>query len=72
VYTTCDEGELAQPMARVAELHSDVSIGSYPVTDRVDYRVKLTIDGTDLVSIERAANALRAFIPSDKLVDYKE
>jgi molybdenum cofactor synthesis domain-containing protein len=72
VYTTCDEGELAQPMARVAELHADVSIGSYPVTDRVDYRVKLTIDGTDLVSIERAESALRAFIPNDKLVDFKE
>ena len=58
-------------MARVAELHSDVSIGSYPVTDRVDYRVKLTIDGTDPGSIERAENALRAFIPSDKLVELR-
>ena len=69
VYTMCDEGELAQPMARVAELHSDVSIGSYPVTDRVDYRVKLTIDGTDLASIERAEIALRGLIPRDKLVE---
>jgi molybdenum cofactor synthesis domain-containing protein len=72
VYTTCDEGELAKPMARVAELHSDVSIGSYPVTDRPEYRVKLTVDGTDLASIERAELALRALIPSDKLVDLKE
>ena len=50
-------------MARVAELHADVSIGSYPVTDRVDYRVKLTIDGTDPVSIERAVVALRTLHP---------
>jgi molybdopterin-biosynthesis enzyme MoeA-like protein len=69
VYTMCDEGELAQPMARVAELHADVSIGSYPVTDRLDYRVKLTIDGTDLASIERAEVALRGLIPREKLVE---
>jgi molybdenum cofactor synthesis domain-containing protein len=72
VYTLCDEGELAQPMAEVAARHSDVSIGSYPVTDRVDYRVKLTIDGTDAGSIERAWSALRAFIPRDKLVEIQE
>jgi molybdenum cofactor synthesis domain-containing protein len=69
VYTMCDEGELAKPLAEIAARHADVSIGSYPVTDRPDYRVKLTIDGTDLRSIERAATALRAFIPRDKLVD---
>jgi molybdenum cofactor synthesis domain-containing protein len=72
VYTTCDEGELAQPMAEVAARHTDVSIGSYPVTDRVDYRVKLTIDGTDRGSIDRAESALRAFIPRDKLVELEE
>jgi len=72
VYTLCDEGELAQPLARVAALHADVSIGSYPVTDRIDYRVKLTIDGTDPRSIDRAADALLAVLPSDKVVDVAE
>src|SRR4029078_11459768 len=72
VYTTCDEGARPRPMTRVAELHSDVSIGSYPVTDRVEYRVKLTIDGTDPASIARAETALRAPIPHEKLVDFEE
>ena len=72
VYTLCDEGELAQPLAEVAARHADVSIGSYPVTDRVDYRVKLTIDGRDPGSIDRARSALLAFLPRDKVVDLQE
>ena len=72
VYTLCDEGELAQPLAKLAALHAEVSIGSYPVTDRSDYRVKLTIDGKDRDCIERAAIALRAAIPKDKLVEIHE
>jgi molybdenum cofactor synthesis domain-containing protein len=69
LYTLCDEGELAEQMAAIVSRHSEVAIGSYPVTDRSDYRVKLTIDGTDWGLIERAAEALAAAIPSDKLVE---
>ena len=69
LYTTCDEGELAQSMAAIAASHNGVEIGSYPVTDRTDYRVKLTIDGTDQASIDRAAADLLATIPSEKVVE---
>ncbi|MDX1382507.1 MAG: molybdopterin-binding protein [Thermoanaerobaculia bacterium] len=69
IYTTCDEGELAQKLTAVAETHDGVAIGSYPVSDRKDYRVKLTIDGTDADSIERAVRDLVAAIPADKLVE---
>ncbi len=72
VYTLCDEGELALPLAQVAQRHSEVSIGSYPVTDCPDYRVKLTIDGRDLDFVERAQEALLALIPSEKLVEISE
>ena len=72
VYTLCDEGELALPLAQVAQRHTEVSIGSYPVTDCPDYRVKLTIDGRDLDFVERAQEALRALIPSEKLVEISE
>ena len=69
LYTTCDEGELAEQMAEIAASHDQVEIGSYPVTDRTDYRVKLTIDGIDQGSIDRAATELAATIPSGKLVE---
>ncbi len=69
VYTLCDEGELAKKLTRVADEHDSVSIGSYPVTDNPDYRVKLTVDGRDQESIDRAASALRGIIPSDMLVE---
>jgi len=72
VYTLCDEGELALPLAEVAQTHTEVSIGSYPVTDCPDYRVKLTIDGRDLDFVEKAQRALRALIPSEKLVEISE
>ena len=72
VYTLCDEGELARPLAEVAQRHTEVSIGSYPVTDRPDYRVKLTIDGRDPDFVESAREALRALIPSEKLVEISD
>ena len=72
VYTLCDEGELARPLAELADLHDAVSIGSYPVSDRSDYRVKLTIDGRDPGRVERATEALRAVIPQGKLVEIQE
>jgi len=72
VYTLCDEGELARPLARIAALHDQVSIGSYPVSDRTDYRVMLTVDGTDQECIDKAAEALRAAIPEGKLAEPSE
>lgn len=69
LYTLCDEGELAKPMAAVADEYGDVAIGSYPVTDRSDYRVKLTVDGTDPERVTLALAALAALIPSEKLVE---
>lgn len=72
LYTLCDEGELAAPLASIVADHPEVTIGSYPVTDCSEYRVKLTIDGTDPETIDRAVSALESAIPSGKLVQREE
>lgn len=69
VYTLCNEGELAEPLGRLAALHTGVEIGSYPVTDNPNYRVKLTVDGIDRESIDRATKDLRQLIPQNMLVE---
>jgi molybdenum cofactor synthesis domain-containing protein len=71
LYTLCDEGELAAVLTELDNRHEDVSIGSYPVTDR-PYRVKLTVDGRDRERIDDVVAALREAIPREKLVEAED
>ena len=71
LYTLCDEGELAAVLTELDSRHEEVSIGSYPVTDR-EYRVKLTVDGRDPERIEDVIAALREAIPAEKLVEAED
>ena len=71
LYTLCDEGELAAVLTELDGRHEEVSIGSYPVTDR-EYRVKLTVDGRDPERIDDVIAALREAIPAEKLVEAED
>jgi molybdenum cofactor synthesis domain-containing protein len=69
IYTLCHEAELAESLDVVAAEHTDVAIGSYPVLGVPEYKVKLTVDGTDQVAVDRAVEALLAALPEDKVVE---
>ena len=68
LYTLCRESELAETLTSLAEEHTEVAIGSYPVWGDDHYRVKLTVDGRDEDQIERAIGALRDAIDEEQLV----
>lgn len=67
VYTNVGEGDVADPLARVAAAHGAVSIGSYPNTKSLsqstDYRVKLSFSSRDAAAIEAAVAAVREVLP---------
>lgn len=68
VYTRCDEGTIADLLARLAADYPDVTIGSYLKWRDPDYKLKLTFDGSDAARVMRAADALVAAIPGGDLV----
>jgi molybdopterin-biosynthesis enzyme MoeA-like protein len=68
VFTQCDEGEIAAGLTLVANRHPDLFIGSYPRFRGQDYRLKVTVDGSDEARVARALDELIAQLPSDKIV----
>ena len=67
VFTLCDEGEIAAPLALLAERHSELFVGSYPVFRIEEYRLKVTVDGADEARVAAAFQELVALLPSDKM-----
>lgn len=65
IYTRCDEGAIAESLARIERDHA-VLVGSYPRINDPDHTVKVTFDGTDAQAIEAAIAACLAELdPSD-------
>jgi molybdenum cofactor synthesis domain-containing protein len=52
------EGAIAAALDAVVEAFPDVAIGSYPQIDAATHKVKITFDGRDLASVERAVGVL--------------
>ena len=68
IYTTCDEGSVAALLGSLSEAHPSVDIGSYPVFDEPDYRVRVTFDARDPDASRAAADALVAGIAPEEFV----
>ena len=56
------EGTIAAPLAEVQRQHPGVTIGSYPFYEADGYGVQLVARGTDLESVERAAQAIERVV----------
>jgi molybdenum cofactor synthesis domain-containing protein len=54
LYTSLPEGPIADSLDEVVAAFPGVTIGSYPRIDAADHKVKITLDGRDLPSVEAA------------------
>jgi len=68
VFNKLDEGNLKPLLDAVVAAHAEVEIGSYPQWRLYDYRTKVTFDGHDQQTIERAREAFVATLPAGTLV----
>jgi molybdenum cofactor synthesis domain-containing protein len=69
LHTTLGEGALAESLTEIVTRYPRVEVGSYPVVDRADYRVRVSFEGRDRAEVEAARDALRAILPANVLVD---
>jgi molybdopterin-biosynthesis enzyme MoeA-like protein len=67
-YTLCDEGEIASMLAEIAYRYPSLFIGSYPRFRNTEYKLKLTVDGSDATEVERALQEIVAALPASKLL----
>ena len=68
IFTKEDEFAIAKQLEQVANEHPQVSIGSYPVFDREDYKVKVTIESKDQNITQSAFQMLLALLDSQSIV----
>jgi len=64
VSTSLEEALLAPHLEAVLAEHPDVAIGSYPVLDRREFRVKVAVESRDAGAVDRAVEALLARLPA--------
>lgn len=57
------EGDIAGPLAAIAETYTDLAIGSYPFQQDGKYGANIVLRGTDVTRIETALSELKAVFP---------
>ncbi|MCP4601623.1 MAG: competence/damage-inducible protein A [Proteobacteria bacterium] len=72
VHIMSDEGEIADTIGKIASQHSEVAIGSYPQWNKPQYRVKVTFDGHNPETVQRAVQALLKELPTEKIVSIED
>ena len=65
VYVKYGEGIIAEPMNDLVANYPDLMLGSYPVLDMPEYKVKVTLESKDVAYLERALNSFLASLPAD-------
>ncbi len=68
LYLTSDETAIAGFLSTVDGEFPNVRVGSYPQTERADYSLWVTIEGTDAAEVERATGRLASMLPATDLV----
>lgn len=65
IYTTLDEGAIADVLSETQNRFQSVAIGSYPRFDRTDYQVMVSLESRDAAAVAQATAHLRdRFSPS--------
>jgi molybdopterin-biosynthesis enzyme MoeA-like protein len=64
MYLRTPETAVAAELARAQRDHPEVKIGSYPLTDRDDYNLMVTVEGTHAHCVGQAIARLVELLPS--------
>jgi molybdenum cofactor synthesis domain-containing protein len=67
VYVKYGEGIIAAPMNELIARYPDLMLGSYPVLDAPDYKVKVTFESKDSAYLDRALTSFLAALPADAI-----
>jgi molybdopterin-biosynthesis enzyme MoeA-like protein len=67
VYVKYGEGIIAAPMNELVAKYPDLMLGSYPVLDVPDYKVKVTFESKDSAYLDRALTSFLAALPADAI-----
>ena len=65
VFVKYGEGIIAAPMNDLVARYPDLMLGSYPVLDVPEYKVKVTLESKDAAYLDRALNSFLASLPPD-------
>jgi FAD synthetase len=65
VYVKYGEGIIAEPMNELVAKYPELMLGSYPVLDIPEYKVKVTFESKDAAYLNRALNSFLAALPAD-------
>jgi molybdenum cofactor synthesis domain-containing protein len=68
LYLDCHESSIAEILTTVVEKYEDVTIGSYPVIGKPDFRVIVTAETKSEKSLESALSELINTLPENALV----
>jgi molybdenum cofactor synthesis domain-containing protein len=67
VYVKLGEGIIAEPLNEVLAAFPDLLLGSYPVLDLSEYKVKVTFESKDAGYLERALQRFVSALPADAI-----
>jgi molybdenum cofactor synthesis domain-containing protein len=65
VYVKYGEGIIAEPMNQLMTRYPELMLGSYPVLDLPEYKVKVTLESKDAAYLDRALKSFLAALPAD-------
>lgn len=65
VYVKYGEGVIADPMNDLVAQYPELLLGSYPVLDVPEYKVKVTFESKDASYLDRALQSFLAALPQD-------
>jgi len=65
VYVKYDEGVIAAPMNELVAQYPDLLLGSYPVLDVPEFKVKVTFESKDADYLDRALKTFLTALPHD-------
>ena len=68
VYFNESESVLAPRLDEIVGLNNGVKIGSYPVIDKSEYTVMVTLESIDAAALDSAVQLLLAKVPAEKVV----
>ena len=62
------ESDIAAALNEVVAEFSEVDVGSYPATQKLDYRTQITLESRDEHLVARAVKSLIGKVPADVLL----